>query len=121
MKFLFIFLLSSLQVVGQKKDYRWEYIDNPYLQLIKNNVQKTGTVTKVYYEADGDLHVWMMAGTKSINCEIICYRHTSQCKDYINHFSKPKVGQRIRVVGDYVYDNKHKWYEIHPVKTMTIL
>jgi hypothetical protein len=128
--FLFsAFILLSVFAFAQKKDYRWNYMKNDdRLQLLKNNVTRTGVVQKVYSETDGDLHIYLKVAGEQVRrdsttliVEVICATKTPQCKDYINQLTKPKKGQKIKVMGDWVYDTKHKWYEIHPVKTLIIL
>lgn len=120
--FAIILLFSSLVSYSQKKDYRWKFIKNEdRLSLLKNNVTKTGIVTKVITEADGDLHIWIrLKDSSTIACEIICYNPNgkSYCNGYANKITKPKKSDKVKVMGDYVFDNKHKWFEIHPVKSI---
>jgi hypothetical protein len=126
--FLAIVLLS-IPAFCQHKDYRWNYMKNDdRLVLLKNNVTRTGIVQKVYSEVDGDIHIYLKVAGDSVRkdstvliVEMICVKQTTQCKDYINSLPKPKKGQKIRVMGDWVFDSKHKWYEIHPVKTLVII
>jgi hypothetical protein len=117
-----IMILASLCAAGQKKDYRWKYMSaSDRLDLLKTNVQRTGTVKKVYSETDGDLHVWIQTGDSTWLAEIICYKATGKCAGYTNTIQRPKVGQHIRILGDLVWDGKHHWNEIHPVKKITTL
>jgi hypothetical protein len=114
-------LLLSLACLSQK-DYRWKYIRESGLQLIEANVTRTGKVVKVpRVEDDGDLHVWILTQKDLVLCEIICYKQVPICAGYKNQLPRPKVGDRIRVKGDLVYDSKHKWQELHPVKKIQFL
>jgi hypothetical protein len=56
-----------------------------------------------------------------LNVEVICYKPVPQCSGYVNSIKKPKAGDKIRVIGDLVFDNKHKWYELHPAKKITLV
>jgi hypothetical protein len=114
-------LLLSLSCLSQK-DYRWKYIRESGLRLIKANVTRTGKVVKApRMEQDGDLHVWILTKKDMVLCEIICYKQVPICAGYKNSLPRPRVGDRIRVKGDLVYDSKHKWQELHPVKKITFL
>jgi hypothetical protein len=114
---LLFFSLASLA----QKDYRWKYIKESNLQFIKANVTRTGKVVKIRTETDGDLHVWLLTKKDLILCEIICYKDVPICKGYVNKIPRPRVGNKITVKGDLVFDNKHKWQELHPVKKITFL
>jgi hypothetical protein len=37
------------------------------------------------------------------------------------HVRYPKKGERIRVVGAYVFDPENQWYEIHPAWSIKLL
>jgi hypothetical protein len=113
-------LLVSLSCLSQK-DYRWKYIKESNLQFIKANVTRTGKVVKIRTETDGDLHVWLLTKHNLILCEIICYKDVPICKGYVNKIPRPRVGNKITVKGDLVFDNKHKWQELHPVKKISFL
>lgn len=120
--FSIILLFATLSSVAQKKDYRWKYITNKHLTLLKNNVTRTGIVYRVYSEADGDTHVVLrLPDSSHLVTEIICSRPVPQCQGYTNVIQKPKIGNKVRIMGDWVWDAEHKWYEIHPVKKLTVL
>jgi hypothetical protein len=115
----FLFVLLPLFSFGQSRDSAyWNHIKNEdRLKFIRSNQSRSGIVTAIVSEADGDVHVWIKArnGRKTV-CEIICNKQTPICWGYDNNIKIPRLGQFIVVVGDYVYDRRHHWYEIHPVK-----
>jgi hypothetical protein len=117
MKLITILLFLSLQANSQVKDKTWKYI-NPResLKLLKTNVQRTGVVKRIYKEADGDYHLYLNMKDSNLICEIICIKEMPICKGYTNKIKIPTVGTKVRIKGDLVYDRKHKWFEIHPVK-----
>jgi hypothetical protein len=102
----------------------WNHIYHPTrLQMIKADTTIVGTVVKVIKESDGDYHVQVDVGAKKpLNVEIICAFPEKEtiCAGYNNVIPKPKKGMKVEVVGDYVYDKHHAWYEIHPVKKITL-
>lgn len=89
------------------------------LKVIQDLKTVQGTVVKMKAEPDGDYHVFLDNGQE---CEIICAAKpiTQQdaipaCQGYVNKVKIPKVGDRVTVTGQYVYDTNHSQYEIHPV------
>jgi hypothetical protein len=123
MRLLFLLLVTSF-AYGQKDTAYWNHIYHPQRLIFeKANVIFKGTVVKVLSEADGDYHVLVQNDSTSLNVEIICAfpQNNKICSCYTNNITKPKKGMKIEVVGDYVFDNKHKWYEIHPVKQIKII
>ncbi len=87
--------------------------------------QKTvsGIVKKVKPEPDGDYHIYL----QNIELEIICASKITQadargpCSGYKNKIPIPKVGWRVKVTGQYIFDKVHKQKEIHPVFNLTRL
>ena len=112
----FIILLALAATCHGQKDYRWKFMKGTDLNFIKKDVTRTGKVVKVYGEADGDLHIWLQTKKELIVCEVICYKQVPICGGYKNSIPKPRAGDYIKVKGDLVYDKKHKWNELHPVK-----
>lgn len=124
MFFLTLFICSFSY--GQLDTAYWNHVYNPKrLKFIKADTVMKGVVERVSKEADGDYHVKMKVKGKRklLAVEIICFfpEKKAECQGYINKIPKPKKGNLIEVKGDYVYDRKHKWYEIHPVKSLKII
>lgn len=122
---ILLFLLIATSALGQKDTTYWNHIYHPKrLIFIKADTTLSGTVLKEISEADGDYHILIMtADSTKIDVEIICaYPNKNRiCAEYNNTIPVPRKGMRVEVFGDYVFDNKHKWPEIHPVKKIKIL
>lgn len=121
---ILLFLLIATSAWGQKDTTYWNHIYHPQrLIFIKADTTLVGTVTKVISEGDGDYHVLITNDSTTIDVEIICvFKQKNRiCAGYFNKIAIPKKGMKIEVFGDYVFDNKHKWPEIHPVKKIKIL
>jgi hypothetical protein len=120
-----ILLLTVLTSYGQQKDPAyWNHIYHPNrLILQKTDTIITGTVLKEIKEQDGDYHIQVQTNKGVLNIEIICAFPDKEtiCAGYNNVIPKPKKGDKVQVKGDYCFDNKHKWYEIHPVKSIKVL
>ena len=106
------------------------------LKLLEKEKTVYGIVRKVKGELDGDIHIRLDMGDKSLltknniqhedGClvlEIVCVKESifTICKDYKNKTLIPKVGDSIQVTGPYVYDKIHGINEIHPVNDLIIL
>jgi hypothetical protein len=119
---LLVFMILPLFGLSQDTTFKHIYHLNR-LQVIKPDTTITGIVTRVTDEIDGDWHI-VLDG--KIEAEIICActikvpDAATACEGYKNNFLKPKKGQRITVQGPYVEDLHHKWFEVHPVKTLLI-
>ena len=103
-------------------------MDRPYRQVTveslnvnsPTHVCVTGKVTLVKKEADGDIHIRLDPPVKPkkrgqnafIVAEIIPRLPVSPI---------PTVGQTVNVCGIQRWDGKHRWMEIHPVETLTVL
>jgi hypothetical protein len=121
---LLILLLFSSAVFGQKDSLYWNHIYHPNRLIFKkSDTVFIGTVIKVIKENDGDYHVLVANNTNTLNVEIICAYPEKNliCAGYNNKIPIPKKGMKVEIFGDYVFDNKHKWPEIHPVKSIKIL
>lgn len=77
---------------------------------------------KIIGEKDGDYHVIIKTSKQLLDVEIICYhpQKNAICNCYTNSITIPRKQDSIQVKGDYVFDWKHKWYEVHPVKSLNI-
>lgn len=122
---ILLFLLIATSAWGQKDTTYWNHIYHPKrLIFVKADTTLTGVVLKEISEGDGDYHVLIMtADSTKIDVEIICvFKQKNRiCSGYNNTIPVPRKGMRVEVFGDYVFDNKHKWPEIHPVKKIKIL
>lgn len=102
----------------------WNHITkHERFKFVKADTTVTGIVTKIFTERDGDLHVILKQKNKILRCEIICYQRVNEaCNGFWNHTKRPKIGSKVMVTGDYIYDRWHNWHEMHPVKKIeTIL
>ena len=130
--FLFFFLLN-LAVFGQNpKEVVYE---KERLIILKENVEVFGTIMFIKGELDGDYHFRLKLSEEAdsllvknnfkyqdscLVLEIVCGKgsfHTI-CNGYTNLIPLPKIGDYVRVTGDYVFDKRHRWTEIHPVIEM---
>ena len=120
------------------------HIYNSYrLQIVKSCITASGTVDRVIYEADGDVHLRTNLDPAYSNLtnsgnegypnngdlvvEIICVNTPSQtdaipaCQNYTNQIPVPSAGQHITITGPYVLDTDHyDWAEIHPVYSLVV-
>ena len=105
------------------------------LKILKENIEVFGTIKFIKGELDGDYHFRLKLSEEAdslliknnfkyqdscLVLEIVCGKgsfHTI-CNGYINPIPLPKVGDYVRVTGDYVFDKRHRWTEIHPVIEM---
>jgi hypothetical protein len=101
----------------------WNHITkHERFKFVKADTTVTGIVTKIFTERDGDLHVILKQKNKILRCEIICYQRVNEaCNGFWNHTKRPKIGSKVMVTGDYIYDRWHHWHEIHPVKKIESL
>ena len=101
----------------------------------------TGVVMRVKSEDDGDMNIQLKPdpqyavlmnsynikdGESNIGIEPICVVGPSKksfiksCAGYTNAVFIPKVGMHIGVKGSYGQD-KHRWMEMHPVTSISVL
>ena len=98
--------------------------------------------------ADGDYHIYILPDTQYtwmihygnpsnwnndgffpgyLNVEIVCAGTTSDtaaiaaCHNFSNQAYVPNTGEYVRVVAPFCFDNYHKWNEMHPVTSITII
>lgn len=119
--FLLLPLFSFAQTKAKDSSY-WNHIKNEdRLRFIRRDITRKGKVVSLIQEADGDVHVWLKARNgKKILCEVICNERMPICAGYSKRVVLPKLGTGVTIVGDYCYDRRHKWYEIHPVKAIIL-
>ena len=103
-------------------------IDRPYKQVpledlsinSPTHVCVTGRVTLVRREADGDTHISLNPSIKpkknGANLFIVAEIIPRLPVELI-----PKVGQVVNVCGIQRWDAKHRFMEVHPVETITVL
>jgi hypothetical protein len=111
------------------------------LRVIQSCIAVTGTIRRFRKEADGDLHIQLAVDpqfAKLLNgrnktalgntllLEPICQVHPTQadavaaCRNFHFSVARPKVGDKVRVVGSYVNDSEAGWMEIHPVSSIAV-
>lgn len=115
----------------------WNHVYNPQrLHRIEDCKTVTGTVAAIKKEADGDYHIRLtldslfsnMINQKNIDgqhgdlvLEPVCQNKITQadavdaCNGFTYQVYIPKVGEHVKVLGDYVLDSEHGWNELHPV------
>src|SRR6266566_6049569 len=74
------------------------------------HVSVTGVVAFTKIEADGDIHIRLIADTGSAFITAECLPRLP-CR-------RPRNGERITVKGIMRYDREHGWYEVHPVEDL---
>ena len=121
----------------------WNHVYHSYrLQVHTQCMTVTGVVNDIIYEADGDVHIRLIADSaytymlNSFNIsgeygtlvlEPVCVAAVTQtdavasCQNFTNIVYIPNVGEHIEATGSYVTDNDHGWNEIHPVTKIAIL
>lgn len=93
------------------------------LKIIKADTTITGTVKYVRMERDGDWHILL---NNNIVGECICQNKSTipkvikACAGYKKKFTHVRAGDVVTMQGPYVWDIKHGWYEVHPIKSLTI-
>lgn len=107
-----VILKDSMTVYGIIKHIKGE-VDGDYhlrLKLVDSRQEDTLLVERNYTKQDGCLVL-----------EIICAKNSvfSICSGYENQIPLPKVGDFVKVLGNYVFDKRHGWMEIHPIFNMT--
>lgn len=130
-----IFFLSSFSFsFGQNP--REHVYSKERLILLKDSVTVEGIITLIHPEIDGDYHLRLKIketnllvkrnDTKQDGClvlEIVCGKGCvfTACNEYKNCVPLPRLGDLVRVTGVYVFDNRHRWNEIHPVLNIYII
>lgn len=134
MKQLILLLIIFIPIISKSQNDPKKHIYEPErLSIIKDTSILRGIVINIKSELDGDYHIQLKIDsgsvilckknyTKQDSCivlEIVC-AHKSvislcKCEDYTNQIEIPKIGEKIRVIGQLVIDKRHKWIEIHPV------
>ncbi len=79
-----------------------------------------GTVTSTRYEEDGDYHVDVAPAAgfgRFLDQDNELYQHGSLVTEIMpgQSLPVPSVGERVAVLGTWVYDSDHGWNEIHPI------
>lgn len=75
------------------------------------HVCTTGPVVYKRKQADGDWHITLDDGKSKIVLEIVPDQPVTV----------PKKGDTVEACGISRLDTHHKWWEIHPVETLTVL
>lgn len=119
----------------------WQHVYHPQrLHVLDACRTVEGTIRSLREEADGDIHIRLDAGDRSLLnstnlsrqhgdlvVEPMCMHAVTQadamaaCRDFTQNLAVPAVGDRVRVTGAYVTDLEHGWNEIHPVTSLKIL
>jgi hypothetical protein len=86
-----------------------------------------GAVRSVKKEEDGDLHIGvkLIAEYKAlINDANVKQQHAWLVVEFMardaGHLPKPKVGDKVTLVGAWILDTQHGWMELHPVWRMIL-
>ena len=120
----------------------WNHVYNSYRLIVNEQcTYATGTVAKLIYEADGDIHIRLSVDSAftcmfnafntsgesgDLVCEPVCATTVTQtdaissCVNFSNTVYIPNVGEHVKVTGSYVTDNDHGWNELHPVTSIVI-
>jgi len=75
-------------------------------------------------ERDGDWHILLK---NKIVGECICQNKSTipkvikACEGYQKKFQRVHAGDVVTMQGVYVWDAKHRWYEVHPVNKLVII
>jgi hypothetical protein len=132
------FILLSFLFCFSQQDNKWNHVHHPSrLNLLKKSITITGIVYRVapYIDGDYDIEIRLdscnyLLGprnyTKQDSClvvEIVCATKSifSKCNCYENKILIPKKGDHVKITGDYIWDKIHRWYEIHPVDSLSVL
>ena len=127
----------------------WQHVYDPSrLQVIKNCVTVTGTITNIQAETDGDYHVRVKLDPQYANTtnsannlyqggdlivQAICEHPVSTtaavaaaaaaCSNFPGkNITIPRIGSHVIVTGSYVLDKNHfSWAEIHPATAITVI
>jgi hypothetical protein len=119
----------------------WNHINQKErLRVVEACTVVEGRVVSLHRNSDGDVHVALDPGQKSVLnlvnlihahgdlvVEIIC-EHTPAdaddkvaCGTFHSQITIPSVGDRVRVTGAYVTDRDNGWNEVHPVTRIEVL
>lgn len=130
--FLCIFLIISMLIYSQNIH------ESNRLKVVDTSRTITGKVIGLEYSLDGDCEIKVMLDSvytcllnncnitkkgKCLVCEVVCAGKSifMECKGYINNIIVPRKGDHVLITGPYVYDKRHKWMEIHPIKYIRII
>lgn len=126
-------------------DTLWQHVYHPQrLVVVEKCISVTGTIHHGKKEPDGDEHIQVQVDSafsgllndknntvqqSSLVIEPICQNAVTQtdamaaCRDFHSDVDIPKKGERVRVLGSYVWDTEsgHGWMEIHPVTKIDII
>jgi hypothetical protein len=114
--------------------------------LITACIKLTGTIDSEVPQPDGDYHVRLhldpgqtCAGRPCLDTdnmsqqagdlilEPVCENPITQsdavaaCQGYHNPLVLPPVGSHVEVIGPFVLDMDHRWNEIHPLESVTVV
>ena len=133
--FLILFPLFCLSQTHET----WKHVyDKERLHIIHDSVTITGKIMHISAEVDGDIHIQVKVDSqftcllnkfnfsKQKGClvaEIVCVNPSpfKPCWNYTNTIQYPIIGDVIEMTGAYVFDNRHKWMEIHPIYEMKFI
>jgi hypothetical protein len=120
----------------------WNYIySSDRLEVVEQCIEIVATVTGTTQEHDGDLTIAVELQSpfyyrhgdfeyhqKDLYTELICHAEPEDpyikevCGDSGKNPQKiPEVGDRVRIIGSFVYDISHSYPEIHPISKLEIL
>ena len=138
MKYLLILLFVIVYTLSYSQNKKWKFIhEKDRLEVLKVSFSITGVVKKCYRYLDGDFVIDLKLDSCDfllnkynysklgglLEVEIVCEHKGMfiECLNYVNDVKIPKVGDHIRIWGDYVCDKRHQWCEIHPVTLLEFL
>lgn len=119
----------------------WKHVYSPErLRVIEACTAVEGRVISIHRAVDGDLHIGLDPGQKSILnltnvihaqrhliVEAVCDHPSvrnqakSACDGFASTIITPNIGDYVRVTGSYVTDRDNGWNEIHPVTRIETL
>jgi len=138
MNWIFTTLFMLLFFVCFSQQNKWDHVHHPSrLIVLKRSITITGIVHKVSPYIDGDYDIEIRLDScnyllgqrnyiKQDSClvvEVVCATKSifSKCNCYKNKIPIPKKGDHVKITGDYIWDKIHRWYEIHPVDSLSFL
>lgn len=123
----------------------WQHVYHwARLHVVEKCIVVTGTIRHTKKENDGDDHIQLAldpefsallnarnksAQHESLVIEPVCQGPVSQpdavaaCRDFHSPVTIPTHGDKVRVVGSFVFDAEanHGWMEIHPVSRIEVI
>jgi hypothetical protein len=123
----------------------WQHVyHKARLHVVEKCIEVTGTIHHTKPEAEGDDHTQLAldspfvgllndrnksAQANSLVIEPVCQGPVTQpdavtaCRDFHSPVSIPAHGDKVKVVGSFVFDAEsgHGWMEVHPVSSIEVM